>query len=173
MIAIFFAVLFCALVIALYRKDRSSVKFHLRSMESLSAGPFGPPENLSEALSWKTIRWFVQGRQSLAQFMSALREHQNALVTLNYYETRPVRVPATSDARNWRLLYPALTNTLVANTRYAITFDRQRPFELKITARPVDIDDFERVLRSESGRQYKPSLRFFVLSAQKIAESSH
>jgi hypothetical protein len=62
-------------------------------------------------------------------------------------------VPGGSDARSWKVLYPALTDTVLAKTRYPITFDTQKPTALRITATPADIEEFERVLYSELARQ--------------------
>lgn len=123
---------------------RSSVAHHLNRLESLRHGPFLAPRTLRDWFRWDTIQWLWQGQPTYNNWMDALESEQQALIKLGYYERRWIWVPT-----RWNdLQHPTLKGTTVGKTRFAICGDRARPDEVRVTARPRDIDEYAQRLRT-------------------------
>lgn len=99
----------------------------------------------------ETVRWLLQGRPTFDEWQDAVEREQQALIAVGYYERRWVAIPTNT----W-VKFSSLTNTVVANTPFTFHGVSSRPWEVRLTARPSEITEFEQALRALSMMTNQP-----------------
>jgi hypothetical protein len=122
---------------------------HLKRLALLRQGPLRPPQRASDLL--RTLPWLLLGRPTFQEWGDSLEAEQRALISLGYYERR--WVPWRDGDPQWE---SAFTNAVVWRTRYCLHGDSRRLGEIRVTARPDDLLEFENIVREQLGQLTNP-----------------
>jgi len=121
--------------------SRDTVSSHVQRLTLLKQGPFlirGPRDIFRRS----TLQWLMLGRPTYLEWADRLEEEQQALVRLGYYDRK--WFPWKDRDAEWE---SAFTNTAVWRGRYYVHGGGpQRPAEIRITARPRDVSEFDTIL---------------------------
>jgi len=140
----------CAAAIALLlfavvaTPNRNTISYHLQYLTVLKQGPFVPPHRVRDVFSRRTLQWLRLGRPTFQEWGDRLEEEQQALINLGYYERK--WVPWKNGEQEWE---SAFTNTAIWRERFCIHGDFRRPTEIRLTARPAEILEFEAIVRMQ------------------------
>ena len=128
--------------------ERNTIEYHVWRLNRLKKGPFLPPKAPGDFLQARTLRWFMYGRPTYQEWGDELEQHQQALIRLEFYQRRWLE---------WHDRDPtwesAFTNTAVWKARYTLHGDFTRASEIRVTARPEDILEFEKVVQSQHSKR--------------------
>ncbi len=94
-------------------RDTSSVRYHLRALESLRRLAIYP-NCPTRGISRESLNWNLAGRPSIKQLETECQRHENALIELGYFERRefPLLFRNLSPPIQWTLM------TLFTPTRH-------------------------------------------------------
>jgi hypothetical protein len=136
-------------VVVLFAKmmtpSQDALSQHVQRLALLRQGPLRPPQRASDL--FRTVPWLLSGRPTFQEWGDRLEAEQQALISLGYYERR--WVPWRDANPQWE---SAFTNAVVWRTRYCLHGDSKRLGEIRVTARPDDVLEFENIVREQLRR---------------------
>ncbi|SRR6266487_2683406 len=108
--------------------------------EVVVGGVYAMPSHVLTDPYWSIWKVVWSGRPTPQDWRDDLERHQQALIALGYYERQ--WVPWRDDPK-W---VASFTNTVIWKSG-CMSGDSTHPAEICLTARPIDIQEFEQIIR--------------------------